>query len=137
MHPTPFPFDVIGLRFKKNENKNWTEDEAPSLRGFRVASADGCRCDGNDNGAQLPIPAGLTTLSPDMDLVISDIVSGKLSQVANSEWHETSTSTPPINENQEKHFQARFDRVSGVSRSAAFEQEKERGVSKRQFEVEI
>ena len=91
---------------------------------------------GDDNREHLPLPSGLSTLSPDMELVIGDIVKGKLSQVTKVESHGVGTSTSST-ESQEQHFAARFDVVAGVSRSAEFEQETEAGVTKRKFKAEI
>lgn len=92
---------------------------------------------GDDNREHLPLPAGLSTLSPDMELVIGDIVKGKLSGVSQVESRGSGTSTPPVVGSQEQHFAAKFDAVAGMSRSAEFEQETERGVAKRKFEAEI
>ncbi len=92
---------------------------------------------GDDNRDQIPLPSGLTSLSPEMELVIGDIVKGKLSQVSKVESHGSGTATPPVVGSQEQHFAAKFDVVSGAIRSAEFEQETERGVTKRQFEAEI
>jgi hypothetical protein len=47
------------------------------------------------------------------------------------------TSTPLVVGSQEQHFAAKFEAVTGTSRSAEFEQETERGVTKRKFEAEI
>ncbi len=91
---------------------------------------------GDDNREHLPLPTGLSTLSPDMELVIGDIVRGKLSQVSKVESN-TGAASPPVVGSQEQHFAAKFDVVSGAIRSAEFEQETERGVTKRQFEAEI
>ncbi len=92
---------------------------------------------GEDHRANLPIPAGLSALSPEMELVIGDIVKGKLSQVAKVESNGSGTATPPIVGSQEQHFAAKFDLVDGASRSAEFEQESEHGAIKRKFEAEI
>ena len=90
---------------------------------------------GDDNREHLPLPNGLTTLSPDMELVIGDIVKGKLSQVTKVE--NNGTTTPVGTANQEQQFAARFDVVGGVVRSAEFEQEIEGGATKRKFKAEI
>ncbi len=90
---------------------------------------------GDDNREHLPLPSGLTTLSPDMELVIGDIVKGKLSQVTKVE--SNGTSTPVVTSSQEQQFAARFDAVGGVVRSAEFEQETEAGATKRKFKAEI
>lgn len=92
---------------------------------------------GDDNREHLPLPSGLTTLTPDMELVIGDIVRGKLSQVSRVESTVTGTSTTPVSGRSEQHFAARFDSVGGILRSSEFEQETEGGVTKRKFEAEI
>ncbi len=92
---------------------------------------------GEDNREHLPIPVGLSTLSPEMELVIGDIVKGKLSQVAKVESNGSGTAAPLVVESQEQHFATKFDVVGGVRRSAEFEQESEHGVSQRKFEAEI
>ena len=92
---------------------------------------------GDDNREHLPLPSGLSTLSPDMELVIGDIVRGKLSQVSKVENNGNGTSTPPIPGSQEQHFAARFDVVLGVTRSAEFAQEIERSITKQTFKAEI
>lgn len=91
---------------------------------------------GDDNREHLPLPSGLSTLSPDMELVIGDIVKGKLSQVTKLESNGVGTSTSST-ESQEQHFVARFAVVAGTSRSAEFEQETEAGITKRKFKAEI
>ena len=90
---------------------------------------------GDDNREHLPLPDGLTKLSPDMELVIGDIVKGKLSQVTKVESNGASTSTSVGS--QEQHFAAKFDVVGGVVRSAEYEQETEGSTTKRKFKAEI
>ena len=92
---------------------------------------------GDDNRDHLPLPSGLTTLSPDMELVIGDIVRGKLSQVSRVENNGAGTSTPPVTGSSEQHFTASFASVGGVIRAAEFEQETEGGITKRKFKAEI
>ena len=92
---------------------------------------------GDDNRQHLPLPAELSSLTPEMELVIGDIVKGKLSQVAKTESNGSGTSTTPVSGSQEQHFVATFDVVAGVIRSAEYEQETERGITKRKFEAEI
>ncbi len=92
---------------------------------------------GDDNREHLALPAGLTTLSPEMELVIGDIISGKLAQVGKVESNGAGSSTPPGSGSQEQHFVANFDTFAGVSRVAEFEQEIERGVTIRKCEAEI
>ncbi len=92
---------------------------------------------GDDNREHMPLPTGLSILSPEMELVIGDIVKGQLSRVSNVESNSLGTSTPPVSGSQEQHFAAKFDVVAGTIRSAEFEQETERGVTKRKFEAEI
>ncbi len=92
---------------------------------------------GEGDREQLPLPPGLTTLSPETELVIGDIVRGKLSQVSRLESNASGSATPPVVEGQEQHFVAKLSVVSGATYSAEFEQEAENGVTKRQFEAEI
>jgi hypothetical protein len=87
---------------------------------------------GDDNRSHLALPDALTTLSPDMELVIGEIVKGRLSQVTKVEGGGGTTTTI-----QGEYFNAKFAVVGGVSRSASYEQETERGVTKRKFEAEI
>lgn len=105
--------------------------------------------DGDDNRDHLPLPSELFTLSPDMELIIGDIIHGQLSSVAKL---ETNVSTPvsgggnsstPINSQptpqsaSELHLVATYPVVSGITRSAEFESETERGATKQKFKVEI
>lgn len=96
---------------------------------------------GDDNRSHLPLPSEITSLSPEMELVIGDVVRGKLSQVAKVEntavGNGGGTVSPPATSAQTLRFVAPFNIVNGVSRSAEFEQETERGVTKRKFEAEI
>ena len=82
---------------------------------------------GNDNRQHMPLPQGLTSLSPDMELIIGDLVHGKLSQVAKVE------SSPPSVSNQTMELIAKFVVVAGAVRSIVYEQEIENGVSKRKL----
>jgi hypothetical protein len=86
---------------------------------------------GDDNRQHLPLPQGLTSLSPDMELIIGNLVHGRLSQVAKAE-----TSAPLVS-NQKLELVAKFDVVSGAQRSMEYEQEIENGVSKRKLVATI
>jgi VCBS repeat-containing protein len=86
---------------------------------------------GDDNGQHLPLPQGFTTLSPDMELIIGDLVRGQLSQVAKVE--RTAPSVPSVN----LKLTARFEVIAGALRSVEYEQEIENGVSKRKLVASI
>ncbi len=87
--------------------------------------------EGDDNQQHLPLPQGLTSLTSDMELIIGDLVRGKLSQVAKI---ETNTPSPS---NQQMQLIAKFEVVDGVKRSLEYEQEIENGVSKRKLVASI
>lgn len=105
---------------------------------------------GDDNREHLPLPSELFTLSPEMELIIGDIIQGQLSSVAKL---ETNVGTPisggggnnssPINTQpspqsaSELNLVATFPVVSGITRKAEFESETERGSTKQKFKVEI
>ena len=103
---------------------------------------------GDDNRNHMPLPAELTSLSPDMELIIGDIVSGNLSRVSKVEDSGASLVAPVgsgagaaagtgVSAAQRLDLIARFDVVAGVRRSAEFEQQTEKGVVKRKFKAEI
>lgn len=94
---------------------------------------------GDDNRNHLPLPSSLIPLSPDMELVIGDLVKGKLSDVTKLEdRNSTGGSTGGSSTSaQELHLRAAFNVVQGIFRSAEYEQETERGVTKRKFAAEI
>jgi VCBS repeat-containing protein len=85
---------------------------------------------GDDNQRHLPLPQGLTSLTPEMELIIGDVVRGTLSQVAKVE-NEGARPSPSLN------LVAAFANDGKVIRSAEYEQEIENGVSKRKFEAKI
>lgn len=104
---------------------------------------------GDDNRDHLPLPSELFTLSPEMELIIGDIIQGQLSSVAKV---ETNVGTPangsgnnstPINNTPspqgatQLNLVATFPVVSGITRKAEFESETERGSTKQKFKVEI
>jgi hypothetical protein len=93
---------------------------------------------GDDNSNHVPLPSSLTTLSPDMELVIGDIVKAKLSNLSKVEdrTKPTSPATPGAPASTSLNLIAKFDVVGGI-RSAEFEQETERGITKRKFKAEI
>ncbi len=95
---------------------------------------------GDDNSSHLPLPSSLIPLRPEMELIIGDLVQGKLSDVTRIDDRGNATgggnggSTTP---SQNLELVAPFETVQGVVRSAEYEQETERGVTKRKFEAEI
>ena len=93
---------------------------------------------GDDNPNHVPLPSSLTTLSPDMELVIGDIVKAKLSTISEVEDHSNSTTPDDHGTSSAASLNliAKFD-VSGGVRSAEYEQETEKGITKRSFKAEI
>jgi hypothetical protein len=103
---------------------------------------------GDDNRNHMPLPAELTALSPEMELVIGDIVQGNLSRVSRVE-DSGATTNPAVGSGegpttgagvsaaQRLDLIARFDVVAGVRRSAEYEQQTEKGLVKRKFKAEI
>jgi len=81
----------------------------------------------DDNQQHLPLPQGLSSLSPEMELIIGNLVHGRLSQVAKLE-----TNAPTVS-NAKMVLVAKFDIVAGAVRTLEYKQEIEDGVSKRKL----
>ncbi|MEQ1825297.1 MAG: Ig-like domain-containing protein [Pirellula sp.] len=85
---------------------------------------------GDDNRSHLPLPQGLLSLSPDMELIIGDIVRGTLTQVAKVEQN---TPTP----SNSQRLTAQFRGSDGAAGSVEYEREMENFVTKTKFKAEI
>jgi hypothetical protein len=105
---------------------------------------------GDDNREHRPLPTELFALTPEMELIIGDIIQGQLANVAKLETNVTTSgngsggsTTAPINSQpspqsgSELHLAATYPIVSGITRKAEFEAETENGTTKRKFKVEI
>lgn len=99
---------------------------------------------GDDNRNHQPLPDSLTTLSPEMELIIGDIVRGKVANVAKIEseadvpnQERSSNVNNSVSRSSNLNLTARFDVVAGQVRSAEYERETERGVMKQSFKAEI
>ncbi len=80
---------------------------------------------GGDDSNRSPLPDALIALSPDMELVIGDIVRGKIARAAN------------VEETASLHLLARFSPIDRVERSAEFERESEGGLVRQRFEAAL
>lgn len=92
---------------------------------------------GDDNRDHAPLPPAITSLSPEMELIIGDIVRGQLSQIASVENHNSNVTGPGASESQELHLKAVFPQRDGIQSSATYEREIERGAVKQKLEAEI
>lgn len=99
---------------------------------------------GDDNRNHQPLPDSLSALSPEMELIIGDIVRGKVTNVAKveservvPEKQQPSSDKDSVSSSSNLNLTARFDVVAGQVRSAEYERETERGITKQSFKAEI
>lgn len=94
---------------------------------------------GDDSKSHKPIPDGLLPLSPDMELVIGDVVRGKLSSIKVEDSSNSSSSSSSSNSttSSSAEFVATLPTVNKVQSSAEYEIETEGGATKRKFKAEL
>jgi Dockerin type I domain len=99
---------------------------------------------GDDNSSHLPLPSNLPPITAQTELVIGDVVRGRLSGLsANALLNNRNDSSSQAGNNQQigssnsSAWLATFPTVGSLKRGAEFETETEDGASKSQLKIEI